>query len=98
MDVSTNPAARPVEPLGVLARSRVASRQRERQREENEWNAAHPERADPDVFRRDVLPGMQSTSLGELVRRTGLSVSYCARIRRGEEVPHERWWVVLWRS
>jgi predicted transcriptional regulator len=33
--------------------------------------------------------------LRELARRTGLSVAYCARIRRGEEVPHLRWWARL---
>lgn len=81
--------------MGTLARGRIAERQRERQREENEWNAAHPERPGSDDFRRDVLPAIQGVSLGELARRTGLSIAYCARIRRGEEVPHPRWWTIL---
>lgn len=66
-----------------------------RQREENAWNAEHPERADPEVFRRDVLPAIEGVPLSELARRTGLSVSYCGLIRRGVEVPHERWWEKL---
>ena len=84
-----------VEPVGDVARARIADRQRERQRQENAWNATHPDRADPDTFRRGVLPGIQGVPIRELARRTGLSVAYCARIRRGEEVPHERWWEVL---
>ena len=82
------------EPLDSAARKQLGARQRQRQREENEWNAAHPERADPDEFRREVLPAIQGVPLSELSRRTGLSVAYCARIRRGEEVPHARWWTI----
>ena len=66
--------------------------QRDRQRQENAWNAAHPERAEPEVYRREILPGLQGVPLSAMARRTGLSVAYCARIRRGEEVPHARWW------
>ncbi len=46
---------------------------------------------------RDVLPAIQGVPLRELGRRTGLSVGYLARIRRGEEVPHQRWWDLLLR-
>jgi hypothetical protein len=84
-----------VEPVGAEARVQISRRQRERQREENAWNAEHPERADPAVFRMEVLPAIQAVPLRELARRTGLSVPYCARIRRGEEVPHLRWWELL---
>ena len=59
------------------------------------WNAEHPERPDPEVFRREVLPAIQTLTLRELARRTGLSVAYCGLIRRGAEVPHARWWVRL---
>jgi len=81
-----------VEPVGPEARARIGRRQTERQAQENTWNAAHGQRANPDVFRRDVLPALQGVPLRELARRTGLSVAYCARIRRGDEVPHARWW------
>jgi CRISPR-associated endonuclease Cas1 len=84
-----------LEPVGTEARDQIGRRQRERQREENAWNAGHPERLDPATFRREVLPKLQAVALRELARRTGLSVAYCARIRRGEEVPHERWWAPL---
>ena len=84
-----------VEPLGADSRRQLGARQRARQREENDWNAEHPDRPDPEAFRRDVLPSLQAVPLRELSRRTGLSVAYCARIRRGEEVPHPRWWTSL---
>jgi CRISPR-associated endonuclease Cas1 len=83
------------EPMNSDAKDRIARSQRERQREENEWNADHPEPRDPDGFRRDVLPAIQGVPLRELARRTGLSVPYCGRIRRGVEVPHPRWWGML---
>jgi len=84
-----------MEPVDRVARERIGDRQRVRQREENAWNAANPERSDPEVFRLDVLPALQGVPVRELARRTGLSVAYCARIRRGEEVPHARWWARL---
>jgi CRISPR-associated endonuclease Cas1 len=83
------------EPLSAAARAQLGRRQRERQREENQWNAEHSEQADREAFIRDVLPAIQGVPIRELARRTGLSVAYCARIRRGEEVPHARWWSIL---
>ena len=59
------------------------------------WNAKHPGRRDGGSFRRDALPAIQDVSLRDLARRTGFSVDYCGRIRRGEEVPHETWWEAL---
>ena len=84
-----------LEPVNPAARAKISARQRERQREENDWKAAYPERPRPETFRTDVLARIQSVSLGELARRTGLSVAYCARIKRGEEVPHLRRWSLL---
>lgn len=84
-----------IEPLGKAARARLGARQVVRRHEENTWNAGHPGRADQAAFQREVLPRIQNVPLRELARRTGLSVAYCARIRRGEEVPHRRWWRLL---
>ena len=84
-----------VEPIDTEVRQRIGEQQRERQRQENEWNAAHPERADPELFRREVLPALEGVPLRELARRTGLSVPYCGQIRQGQMVPHERWWEAL---
>lgn len=81
--------------LDDAARVKLAARQRDRRREEHEWNVARPERADADLFRLEVLPMIQELPLRELSRRTRLSVGSCARIRRGQEVPRRRWWTQL---
>ncbi len=87
--------ARGLEPMTNQAREQVAARQRARQREENAWNATHPDREDPACFLAEILPTIRAVPLRELARRTGLSVSYCGAIRGGREVPHQRWWEML---
>ena len=52
-----------------------------RRAEELEWEHAHPEPVEAGRFAVDVLPKLQ--------------VSYCAEIKRGERVPHPRWWPTL---
>ena len=59
------------------------------------WNGAHPEPVDLSKFEREILPGLQTLSARKLAAITGLSVSYCTAIKRGERVPHPRWWKVL---
>jgi hypothetical protein len=54
-----------------------------------EWKG---ERPDPEVFRREVLPGLRGVPIGELAMATGLSDHYCALIRLGKKVPHPRHW------
>jgi CRISPR-associated endonuclease Cas1 len=88
-EAGDDPARTPV------ALAKMAARQRARQAEENAWNRDHPSRPDPTSFKTEVLPALQGISLGEMSRRTGLSVGYCARIKRGEAVPHPRWWAAL---
>ena len=43
---------------------------------------------DADEFRRGILPNVRDASLSETMRATGISVKYCAQVRRGEQVPH----------
>ena len=57
-----------------------------------EWRRRSPEGEDPAVFRREVLPLIQSVPISRLIEVTGLSEAYCYRIRRGEIVPHLRHW------
>jgi predicted transcriptional regulator len=47
------------------------------------------------VFKRETLPGLQRFTLAALAETTGLSKGYCARIRKGEVVPHPRHWEAL---
>jgi hypothetical protein len=70
---------------------------RRRSQEIDEWNKRGEEPVDVDVFAREILPGIQGIPLRQLAEATGLSVGYCALIRRGERVPHPRHWHSLWR-
>jgi CRISPR-associated endonuclease Cas1 len=77
------------------ARAKVGATQARRRREEEGWDAEHPERPDPALFREQVLPALEPVSISRIARVTGLSLAYCARIKRGETVPHARWWEML---
>ena len=66
-------------------------------------NAAHQaavkawagERPEPDVFAKEILPGLRSLPIAALVAATGLSEHYCSLIRLGKRVPHPRHWNAL---
>ncbi len=59
-------------------------------REAAEWDRTH-EKPDPEVFRREILPMLQSATLPQMRAATGLSTTMCASIRRGY-APHPRHW------
>ncbi len=59
------------------------------------WDREHGEQPDPEVFRREILPGLQGVPLARIVVRTGLSLRYASLIRRGERVPHAMHWAAL---
>lgn len=61
-----------------------------RRREEVEWDRTH-DKPDAEVFTREILPLLEGVPLSKLKAATGLSVTMCARIRRGY-VPHPRHW------
>ena len=82
------------------AHTEEANRQRgakvsQRQREFRQWDAVHGGEADAEVFRREILPGLQKVSIGAMARAAGLSESYCSFIRRGIKIPHQRHWNAL---
>jgi hypothetical protein len=64
-------------------------------REVRAWDAAHGGQGDPEVFRREILSGLQDASLGAMAKATGLSEGYCSFIRRGIKTPHRRHWNTL---
>lgn len=77
---------------GEVASKRAAALHK-RQQEETAWEAARAgEEFDDAVFTREILPRLQSVSLGTLAKATGLSVQYCGLVRRGLKVPHPRHW------
>jgi CRISPR-associated endonuclease Cas1 len=60
-----------------------------------EWRQQPRAQPSPEMFRREILPGLSRTTLSQLVEATGLSEPYCSRIRRGLVVPHPRHWPAL---
>ena len=77
---------------GGEAARRRSKTMRQRKREATEWDTHVSELREPGQFAREILPGIQDIPLRRLAEATGLSVSYCALIRRGERVPHPRHW------
>jgi hypothetical protein len=69
---------------------------KQRRREEAKWDEAHPDvEVDEEVFRSEILPGLQGVPLSTLAAATGLSQQYCSLIRRGLKMPHSRHWQSL---
>lgn len=80
--------------------SREARKQRgiknsQRMQEQKVWEAEHGTDADPDMFKREILPRLQGLPLRVLAKATGLSQQYCSSIRRGKNLPHQRHWKAL---
>ena len=78
---------------GAPAGKRGAANRR-RQVEIREWEAAN-ERPSPEIFNREILPGLRAVTAGEMARATGLSRPYCSMIKRGAYTPHPRHWNTL---
>ena len=75
------------------ARRKLGEANALRRREEIECDRTH-DKPDPAVFRREILPLLEGVSLGKMKAATGLSLTMCARVRRGY-VPHPRHWEAL---
>lgn len=60
------------------------------------WEREHDgEVFDPEVFRSEILPQLRNVRTIDLSRLTGLSVPYCALIKKGNRVPHPMHWIRL---
>jgi CRISPR-associated endonuclease Cas1 len=77
------------------AKAKLHDSLRRRRAEESAWDRDNPQVSDPTVFRRDVLPLIRGVPVRQLAAMTGLSVGYCALVRRGLRTPHARWWETL---
>jgi CRISPR-associated endonuclease Cas1 len=65
-------------------------------RRNREWKREHAvDRREEAWFRREVLPRLDTFSLSEIAKVTGLSLTACSRIRAGARVPHSRHWEAL---
>lgn len=60
-----------------------------------EWQREKRWPTDPGLFAREILPALAGLPAAELARRTGLSVGYCRRIKKGVVMPHPMWWEKL---
>jgi hypothetical protein len=79
----------------VEARAKLSESMSRRGLDVAAWDREHSERPDPEVFRSEILPGLQGVPLARIVVRTGLSLRYASLIRRGEKVPHPMHWDAL---
>jgi hypothetical protein len=76
-------------------RERVGRAEAERIRQAREWQRGKRWPREMGVFEQEILPTLANVPAGELARRTGLSVAYCRRIKKGLVVPHPMWWESL---
>jgi hypothetical protein len=78
--------------LTPAARQKRSETRRAQPAAELAWEREHPEPVDREVFRREIAPMLANLSASAISRATGLWVRYCGEIKRGERVPHPRWW------
>src|SRR5262249_32618787 len=60
------------------------------------WHHENPgAQRDRQAFEQQIRPHLANVSIATMVAAPDLSPSYCARIRRGPIVPHQRHWAAL---
>ena len=61
-----------------------------------EWDAANVGVAyDPELFAREILPGLATVPLRTIMEATGMSKSSASHVRRGNRTPHVSTWPAL---
>jgi CRISPR-associated protein Cas1 len=80
---------------GGEARRKLGEKNSQHMKDQAVWDAEDQSEAVPEVFRREILPGLQAVSLSTMASATGLSEGYCSFVRRGIKVPHLRHWPIL---
>jgi hypothetical protein len=60
-----------------------------------EWQAAHRTIPASHVFTESVWPRLKDVSAQQVRAATGLSISYCRRVLRGQYIPHPMHWDAL---
>ena len=75
------------------ARSRRGAAIASRKRAFKDWEESNPEISfDPDYFRREILPGLTTVKLSEIMKTAGISKSFASRVRSGHFEPHRSTW------
>jgi CRISPR-associated endonuclease Cas1 len=61
-----------------------------------EWDKANPGTVhDPELFSREILPGLRTVKLSEIVEATGMSKASASDVRRGKWTPHVSTWTAF---
>lgn len=81
--------------LTVDANQKRAATRRRNHAAEMAWDREKPATVDVDLFRTEIQPKLSLVSATAIARATGLSVGHCAKIKRGEVVPHPMWWAAI---
>jgi CRISPR-associated endonuclease Cas1 len=76
-------------------RQRIGSARRDRVVAMREWEAAHRTIPASHVFTETLWPLLKSVTAQQVRASTGLSISYCRRVLRGQYVPHPMHWEAL---
>ena len=63
-----------------------------RKEEARVWEQTNPGPHDEGVFRKEILPELGQVTIPTMMRATGLTSSYCWKIRRGERIPLPMYW------
>jgi len=80
---------------GGEAKRKRSESNRARMREAKQFERENGPLPDPEVFVRDILPGLQSVPVRKMAEATGLTRAYWGMVRRGLYVPHPRHWGAL---
>lgn len=56
------------------------------------WEKKNPGPHNEEEYRRELLPRLAEITIPRMMQATGLTSSYCWRIKRGERVPHPMYW------
>jgi hypothetical protein len=59
------------------------------------WRQLNPVRPTKELFTVEILPILRAITTADIAAATGLSKIMCAKVRRGEKVPHPRHWYAL---
>jgi hypothetical protein len=67
-----------------------------RKRVQRNWEETHPVGSrDPDVYRREILPGLRRVRLSEIMEAVGISKAFASQVRAGKYIPHAGTWDAL---
>jgi len=47
---------------------------------------------DPDLFAREILPGLAKVKLADIMEAAGISKGYASQVRAGKFTPHVSTW------